>query len=229
MKILCTICARGGSKGVRNKNIKNFLGKPLIYHTISQAKQIKKFTKIVCSSDSINILKIANKNKVDYTLLRPKFLSTDKAEKLKVIRHCLLNAEYFFKVKFDYIVDLDVTAPLRAKRDIYKIINIITKKKDAHNVLSLTPSRKNPYFNMVEIKNKNRLKIVKKTKKKIHSRQEAPLVYEINAGLYAWKRKNLIKSHDLINKNTHYFIVPNSRSIDIDTPEDFKIVKSLYL
>ena len=227
MKILCTICARGGSKGVKNKNLKNLLGKPLIYHTILQAKKIKKFTKIVCSSDSKNILKIAKKNKVDYALLRPQFLSNDKVEKLKAIKHCLINAEKFFNLKFDYIVDLDVTAPLRSNNDINKIINLISKNKKAYNVLSLTPSRKNPYFNMVEIKNNNKLEIVKKISKKIHSRQKAPKVYEINAGMYAWKRNSLIKNFELINKNTHYFIVPNARSVDIDTPEDFKIVKSL--
>jgi CMP-N,N'-diacetyllegionaminic acid synthase len=227
MKILCTICARGGSKGVKNKNLKNLLGKPLIYHTILQAKKIKKFTKIVCSSDSENILKIAKKNKVDYALLRPQFLSNDKVEKLKAIKHCLINAEKFFNLKFDYIVDLDVTAPLRSNNDINKIISLISKNKKAYNVLSLTPSRKNPYFNMVEIKNNNKLEIVKKISKKIHSRQKAPKVYEINAGMYAWKRNSLIKNFELINKNTHYFIVPNARSLDIDTPEDFKIVKSL--
>jgi len=218
MKILCTICARGGSKGVKNKNLKNLLGKPLIYHTILQAKKIKKFTKIVCSSDSENILKIAKKNKVDYALLRPQFLSNDKVEKLKAIKHCLINAEKFFNLKFDYIVDLDVTAPLRSNNDINKIISLISKNKKAYNVLSLTPSRKNPYFNMVEIKNNNKLEIVKKISKKIHSRQKAPKVYEINAGMYAWKRNSLIKNFELINKNTHYYI---------DTPEDFKIVKSL--
>ena len=227
MKILCTICARGGSKGIKNKNLKKFLGKPLIYYTISQAKKIKRFTKIVCSSDSKNILKIAQKNKVDYALLRPKFLSNDKVEKLKAIKHCLINSEKYFNIKFDFVVDLDVTAPLRSINDIYKIINLISKKNNTNNILSLTPSRKNPYFNMVEIKRNNKLEIVKKISKKIHSRQKAPRVYEINAGIYAWKRKSLIKSYNLINKNTQYFIVPNSRSLDIDTPEDFKIVKSL--
>ncbi len=64
MKVLCTICARGGSKGVKNKNLKKFLGKPLIYYTISQAKKINRFTKIVCSSDSKNILDIAKKTKL---------------------------------------------------------------------------------------------------------------------------------------------------------------------
>ena len=227
MKVLCTICARGGSKGVKNKNLKNFLGKPLIYYTISQAKKINRFTKIVCSSDSKNILNIAKKNKVDYALLRPKFLSNDKVEKLKAIKHCLINSEKYFNIKFDFVVDLDVTAPLRSINDINKIINLISKKNNTNNILSLTSSRKNPYFNMVEIKRNNKLEIVKKISKKIHSRQKAPRVYEINAGIYAWKRKSLIKSYNLINKNTQYFIVPNSRSLDIDTPEDFKIVKSL--
>lgn len=228
MKILCTICARGGSKGVKNKNIKNFKGKPLIYHTISQAKKVKKFTKIVCSSDSKTILKIAKKNKVDYVLPRPHFLSNHKVEKLKVIKHCLINSEKYFKIKFDYIVDLDVTAPLRSNNDIKKIINLISKKRNVDNILCLTPSRKNPYFNMVEIKKGNKLEIAKRTSKNIHSRQKAPKVYEINAGLYAWKRKGLLKSSSLISKKTGYFIVPNARSLDIDSELDFKVVRSLF-
>ena len=227
MKILCTICARGGSKGVKNKNIKKFLGKPLISHTISQAKKIKKFSKIVCSSDSKKILDISKTNKVDHLILRPKFLSNDRVSKLKAIRHCLLNSENFFKTKFDFIVDLDVSAPLRANKDIIQIIDRIIKKKNANNIISLSPSKKNPYFNMVEIKN-NKLQLVKKNSEKFYSRQKAPKVFEINAGVYAWRRKGLLENSSLINKNTHYIVVPSSRSIDIDSKIDFKIAKSLF-
>ena len=227
MKILCTICARGGSKGVKNKNIKKFLGKPLICHTISQAKKVKKFSKIVCSSDSKKILDIAKKNKVNYLILRPKFLSNDRVSKVKAIRHCLIKSENFFKTKFDFIVDLDVTAPLRANNDINQIINMIIKKKGADNIISLSPSKKNPYFNMVEIKN-SKPQLVKKVSEKFYSRQKAPKVFEINAGVYAWSRKGLLRNSNLINKKTHYFFVPSSRSIDIDNRIDFKIVKSLF-
>ena len=95
MKILCTICARGGSKEVKNKNIINFFGRPLIFQTINQAKKSNLFYKIVCSSDSKKILKISQKFGVDLTIKRPKKLSSDKIPKTKAIKHSLEVSEKF--------------------------------------------------------------------------------------------------------------------------------------
>ena len=174
----------GAVQKVLKIKISKILRKPLIYHTIFQAKKVKKFTKIVCSSDSKTILKIAKRNKVDYVLPRPGSLSNHKVEKLKVIKHCLINSEKYFKIKFDYIVDLDVTAPLRSNNDIKKIINLISKKRDVDNILCLTPVGKILILTWWKLK-KNKLEIAKTTSKNFHSRQKAPKVYEINAGLYA--------------------------------------------
>ena len=89
MKILCTICARGGSKEVKNKNIINFFGRPLIFQTINQAKKSNLFYKIVCSSDSKKILKISQKFGVDLTIKRPKKLATDLSTSESAILHAL--------------------------------------------------------------------------------------------------------------------------------------------
>jgi len=129
MKILCTICARKGSKEIKNKNIIKFNGKPLITHTINQAKKINIFNKIVCTSDSKKILNIAKKLDLDFLIKRSKKLSSGSAAKIDVIKHALILSEKHFKCKFDYIVDLDVTAPLRSILDIKKSINFIKKKK----------------------------------------------------------------------------------------------------
>ena len=118
MKVLCAICARGGSKGVKNKNIKKLIGIPLIAHTIFQAKKSRIFTKIVVSTDSKKIQNISKKFGAENWFIRPRHLSSDKSEKQLAIRHLLVSAEKYYKIKFDVIIDLDVTSPLRNINDI---------------------------------------------------------------------------------------------------------------
>ena len=96
-KILCTICMRGGSKGVKNKNIKIINGKPLLYYTLNQAVKSKIFDKIVISSDSEKILRLSKKYGADYCIKRPKLLSRDTSAKLPVVRHALRASEKYFK------------------------------------------------------------------------------------------------------------------------------------
>ena len=92
-RVLCIICARAGSKRLKNKNLKKLFGKPLIYHTIAQAKSSKIFNKIVFSTDSIKLRKIAVNYGAEAWFIRPKKLSNDKAAKMPVIRHATLEAE----------------------------------------------------------------------------------------------------------------------------------------
>ena len=224
MKILCCICGRGGSKEVPNKNIKMFLGKPLILYTIDQAKNSKIFDKIVLSSDSEKILKLGKKNKLDLLIKRPKNLSSGQIQKLSAIKHLFKESETFFKTRFDLIVDLDITAPLRTILDIKKSISIIKKKKFPSNLVNITPSRRNPYFNMVKIKNK-KVKLIISKKKKIHARQIAPKVFDIDPAVYVWNRQGLLNCKNVLNRNTYYNIMPNYRSHDIDSLLDFKIVE----
>ena len=117
-KVLCVICARAGSKRLKNKNLKNLFGKPLIYHTIKQAIDSKIFDKIVFSTDSNKLQKLALKFGADAWFIRPILLSNDKAAKMPVIRHAIIEAEKKFNYKFDYVCDLDVTSPLRKINDI---------------------------------------------------------------------------------------------------------------
>lgn len=224
MKILCSICARGNSKGLRNKNLKKLNGKSLLALNIELAKKTKLFDKIVCSSESVKILNVAKKYKVDLLIKRPSNLSRDKTSKLAAIKHLFKSSENYFNYKFDLIVDLDVSAPLKQSSDIKKCINIIKKEKTFRNLVTLSPSRKNPYFNMVEIDNKGKLKLVK-SNKKITARQQAPKVYDVNAGIYVWNRLGIKKNKHIINKNTLFHITSHKTSIDIDTIDDFKLVK----
>jgi len=220
--ILCTICARKGSKGLKGKNYLTLLGKPLIKHTIEQANKSKLFTKIVVSSDSKKIINISKKE-TDYTISRTKKLSNDHSSKVDAIKDALLRAEKHFKLRFDIVVDLDVTSPLRSKSDIKNDLDLFIKKKPG-NLVSGYKARRNPYFNQVMYKN-SYLDVVCNSKKKIVRRQSAPQIYDLNASIYIWNRNSLLSSIKTINKKTILFEMPYSRSIDIDDELDFMMVK----
>lgn len=222
-KKICIICARAGSKRLKNKNFKNLFGKPLIWHTINQAKKSKIFDHIVFSTDSTLLKKLALKYGAESWFLRPNKLANDTAAKMPVIRHAVLEAEKKFKSRFDYIFDLDVTSPLREVSDIRKSFRLFLKsKKDM--LISGNKARKNPYFNMVELDKKN-LKLVKKPKKFYVRHQDTPTVYELNASIYIWKREALFKQKGPFCKKTFFYEMPYRKSIDIDNLSDFKMVE----
>ena len=225
MNILCTICARKGSKGLRNKNFLKLNGKELFWHTYNQAKKIKAISNIVISTDSQSFIKKIKSKKIDIFFERPKFLSGSQIGKVPVIRHAVKKAENYYKKKFDIIMDLDVSSPLRNIKDIKNCLKMF-KNKESTNLITGTKSRKNPYFNMIEI-SKNKVKLSKKHNKNIVRRQHAPIVYEMNASIYLWKRNYLLKNNKLFTKTTLFYEMPYERSVDIDSYIDFKIVKLL--
>ena len=225
MKILCTICGRKGSKGVRNKNLVKIKNKPLIYYSIKQALKSKLFDEIVVSTDGADIQKTALRYGASCWFLRSKKLSNDNAPKIPVIKDTLIRSEKYFNKIFDYVIDLDISSPLRKTEDIkYAFKKFLINEND--NLFSVFLSKKNPYFNMVEKKN-NKILLTKKIKKKITSRQSSPKVYSLNASIYIWKRKSLINNQKLIGHNTGIYEMPEERSIDIDSSLDLKFVKSL--
>ena len=226
MKVLCAICARGGSKGVKNKNIKKLNGIPLIAHTIFQAKKSRIFTKIVVSTDSKKIQNISKKFGAETWFLRPKHLSSDKSEKQLAVRHLLISAEKYYKIKFDVIVDLDATSPLRKINDI-KLYFKKFKDTKSDVLFTICESKKNPYFNMVEIIN-NKIRLVKRKANHVLRRQDAPKVYDLGCDSIQ-KREIVLKKgrKDLFTQKTSYYLMPSERSVDIDTKHDWKLINFL--
>lgn len=222
MNILCTICARKGSKGLRNKNIKFINKKPLILYTIEQAISSKVFKHIVVSTDCKKIQKIAVKNGCQSWFLRSKNLSGDKVSKIDVIKNAFKLSEKKFNIRYDFVVDLDVTSPLRNIKDIKDAVSLFENKK-YDNLISVCNSRKNPYFNILRFFNKKLKPVI--NKKKFIRRQDAPKTFDANASIYIWKRKIILQKKTLFNKNTGIYVMPQSRSIDIDNKDDFDYVK----
>lgn len=195
MKILITICARGGSKGIPGKNIQLINGMPLIAYTIELAKKFQKKynATITLSTDEFEIKKIA----ADFGLItnyeRPSFLATDSAGKIDTIKDVLIYEESHNE-KFDFILDLDVTSPLRTFEDVEEAFKLLINTPNAQNLFSVNPASRNPYFNMVEENNKGFYSLVKMNPDgSVMTRQSAPKVYELNASFY-WYRRSFFES-----------------------------------
>ena len=222
--ILCTICARGGSKGLPNKNLLKIGDKSLIGHTLTQAKAIDAIDCIIVSSDSNEILKEGEIYAADILLQRSAKLASDDAGKIDAIIDCLNHAESNLNKHFDYVIDLDVTSPLRSLIDIENCLEF-TKDQGFKNLITVTNSKKNPYFNQIEITNEGPQLV--KSGHNIKGRQSAPKVYDMNASIYVWSRDFLINEKTLFSRDTIVYDMPEERSLDIDNELDFKIVKHL--
>jgi N-acylneuraminate cytidylyltransferase/CMP-N,N'-diacetyllegionaminic acid synthase len=228
LKKICTICARGGSKGVPNKNIRLLSGKSLIAYSIEQAKDSGIFDYIAVSSDSTEILEIAEQYGADFLITRPEELATDTAAKLPVIRHCVEQVENKLQCQFDIIIDLDATSPLRIPSDIINAYELL-ESKSAVNVITGMPSRRSPYFNLVETNLLGYVSLSKTSSIPLYRRQDAPTCYDMNASIYVWKRNALMNSdnNSVFNETTALYEMPEERSIDIDSQLDWKIVELL--
>lgn len=227
MTILATICARGGSKGVPRKNIRMIAGKPLIAHTIEQARNSGHFSAVGLSSDDPEILQTARDFGIEYVVERPSMLASDIAPKLPAIRHCVEAMEAHLG-RADIVVDLDPTSPLRALSDIDGALQLL-QKTGCPNVITGCRSRRSPYFNLVELTPNGEVELAKQAELPIRRRQDAPITFDMNASIYVWQRDELFASDDVVRKGTRLFEMPDSRSHDIDTELDFQIVELLLM
>ena len=230
MKRLCSVCVRGGSKGVQNKNTRPLLGKPLLIHSLDQARQSGLFDCIVVSSDSNEILQLAEEWGVDHAIERPEELATDFAAKIPVIQHCFQTAETLSGMTFDIAVDLDATSPLRNQDDLKGVVDLLESYDSTTNVITGVPARRSPYFNLVELDESGRVHLSGKrpgAMKTIVRRQDAPPCFDLNASIYAWWRDSLLNDRRLIQTGTSLFVMPEERSVDIDSELDFRWVEFL--
>ncbi len=224
--IIATILARAGSKGFANKNIRLLLGKPMIAHTILQAQKSKAFDHIAVSSDSDEILKIAKEYGVTHLIKRPEELASDSAAKIPAIRHCTLAVEENIKAKFDMVVDLDCSSPLRRVEDIHAAIESF-KNGDGDIQLSASLAHKSPYFNIAEIREDGTPVLSKISERPYVRRQDAPRCYDLNGSIYIWSRQALFEKDQVFGNRTKLFIMEQEHSYDVDTALDFAFVEFL--
>lgn len=228
MKILATIAARGGSKGIRNKNIRQLAGKPLISYTIAQVIKWGKYEKFIVSTDSKEIANIALKYGAEAPFLRPPELATDTSGKMDALRHAFIKSEKHYGIKFDALLDLDATAPIRTIEDIENVVRLFREKKP-DCIFSVVRARKNPYFNMVEMQQDGFVTLCKQLPQEVKRRQDAPSVYEMNASIYIYDRNFLLDEENTMPylKKAMIYEMGELSAVDIDSEIDFRFVEFL--
>lgn len=226
MTRICTICARGGSKGVPGKNIRPVAGKPLIAWTVEQARASGVFDLIAVSSDSAEIRAAAMAAGAGLAVDRPAEMATDTAGKVPAIVHALLAAEAHLGRQADVLVDLDATSPLRDVADITGAVALL-EGTGATNVITGCPARRSPYFNLVERRDDGTAGLSKPLPQAVLRRQDAPACFDMNASIYVWRRGAFVENPKVFYPDTRLFEMPEDRSVDIDSPLDLLIVEHL--
>jgi CMP-N,N'-diacetyllegionaminic acid synthase len=225
-KVLAVIGARGGSRGVKNKNIRLLLGKPLIAWTIEQALESGLFDRVVLTSDSEEIMDISMKHGADVFFKRPAELASDTAPKLPSIRHALVETEKRYEKQYEIVVDIDATSPLRSRDDI-RIAMELFIAQDYDVLVTAMPARRSPYFNLIEMNASGLVELSKKLEKPINRRQDSPQCFDMNSSFDIWKRDILMRSDTVFTGNTGLYVMPEERSIDIDSELDWRVVEML--
>lgn len=224
MRILYLITARAGSKGLPGKNVKLLGNKPLISYSIDFAvRNLKAEDEICISTDDLNVIKIANNLGIYVPFVRPEELASDTATSYDVIMHALDYYEKHDKI-FDCVLLLQPTSPFRNQEDFENLI--LTYNNDLDMVVSVKSSKENPYFTLFE---EDELGLLNKSKKgDFQRRQDCPKVFAYNGSMYLMK-VNALKSKKINEfKKIKKMVMPEERSIDIDTMADW-ILAEFYL
>ena len=223
-KILCLIPARGGSKGIKNKNLVNLKGKPLLYWTLKIAKQINFFDKIVVSTDSKKIQKYAQNNNISAPFLRPKSISKDNTPMKDVILQVL---EYYKDNNYfpTAVVLLQPTSPFRTKSTIIKAYNIFIKKK-LDSLFSVEKIKHTHHPSYVFHDKKELLKSKLKNLNNKKNRQVIKDMYALDGGVIFITKSKIVKKSIIAGK-IDYIEVFQPENLDIDTADDLRLCEMI--
>lgn len=221
MKYLFIIPARGGSKGIPRKNIRDFLGKPLICHAIDQARAFAPDADICLTTDDPEIKDVAENYGLEVPFLRPDYLASDTAGTYEVLLHALDHYEKQGR-KYDAIVLLQPTSPFRNTTHIREAIEKYTPDLDM--VVTVSESPANPYYTLFEEDNDGFLRH-SKGDGKITRRQDAPKAWEYNGAVYVINPESLKKSKLSEFSRIRKSEMDRLHSLDLDTPLDWKIAE----
>jgi CMP-N,N'-diacetyllegionaminic acid synthase len=226
-KVLAIIPARGGSKGLPGKNIKELCGKPLIAWTIEQAKFCSNIDRIVVSTDDEKIAEIAKKYGAEVPFIRPAELANDTSPTIDVIFHAIDWLKEHEDYRFEYILLLQPTSPLRITEDIEGVIQML-KDKNARSIVSVCETDHHPWWSNTLPENGNmkgflRPEILNKR------RQDLPVFYRLNGAIYLADTGYLRGQNSFFGLDTFAYAMPKEHPIDIDSDIDFKLAGLLLM
>ena len=225
-KILGIITARGGSKGIPRKNIKDLAGKPLIAYTIEATKASKYLTRCIVSTDDQEISEISKQYGADIPFMRPAELAQDQSTSIDVVQHALTKIEQEQGEKYDYLMILQPTSPLRTAEDIDACIQKIIDT-DADSVMGVLELIDFSLKKLKKIEDDQILPLVEDEGNQSARRQDLSKIYKRNCAIYLTKT-DLIMQGDIFGKISRPHIMSAESSVDINEPIDFQIAE-LYL
>ena len=225
-RVLATICARGGSKGLRGKNIRTLHGKPLIQYTLECARRSARVDRFVVSTDSAEIVDVVRALGYDVDYRRPAELATDTVAKIDAIRHVTEFVERTERFFPDIVVDLDIGVPLREPSDIDRAVDALWTDPSMDAIVTVYPAERNPYFNMVERGTNGYYELVRTATPPLVRRQDAPAVFSVTPAVFGWRRAHMDVTH-LYEGRWGVVEMPIERSVDIDSEFEFRLVELL--
>lgn len=218
--VLAVIPARGGSKRLPRKNIKELAGKPLIAWTIEEAKKSKYIDKLILSSEDEEIINVAKMWGCEVPFKRPKKFAQDDTPGVEPVLHVLQMLP-----GYDYVVLLQPTSPLRTVEDIDGcLMECIVA--NSNSCISVTEAEKSPFW-MYTLTDEKTLQPIIEQKEDHLRRQENPMVYVLNGAVYIARCDWLMDNKSFRDSKTMAYVMPKKRSIDVDEEIDFKMAESL--
>ncbi len=222
--VIAIIPARGGSKGVTRKNIRNVAGKPLIAWTIATAQQSKYIDRLILSSEDEEIIRIAQAWGCEVPFRRPSNLAEDSTPTILPVVYTLeklgnsIPSSYY-----DYVILLQPTSPLRSTIDIDKCIEKCVDRQSKACV-SVSEVDQNPYW-MYVVDEDSRMRSLMQSAEVIPRRQDLPLVYALNGAIYVARCDWLMQTKSFLTEDTIAYLMPQERSLDIDTELDLALLE----
>ncbi len=229
MRILFTVCGRAGSKGIKNKNFRDFLGKPLLLYTFDVIEAYSKkhsevLADVALNTDSPEMMRIVREKVGPFVILvnRKPELAGDTVAKIPVIADTLNEVERQTGNQYDMVVDCDITSPLRTVQDIENLVEK-KSKEDWDVVFSVVEARRNPYFNMVKLEEDGRAVLVNPSK--YTARQQAPKIYDMNASLYAYNPDFLKSGKGIFEGRCGIIEMMDTGILDLDHEHDYELMQ----
>ena len=223
--IVGAIFARGGSKGLPHKNIRPLAGRPLITHAIEAAAATQLLDRVIVSTEDAEIANIAQEAGAEVPFMRPMVLAQDDSPEWFAWQHAIRTLAELDGRMIDVLVSVPSTSPLRLPADIDACVSRLLESED-DIVITVTPTSRNPYFNMVVLED-GLAHLVVPPLETIVRRQDAPRIFDMTTVAYAARAKFVLEATSMFSGNVGAVIVPQNRSLDIDTAFDLEVAERL--
>lgn len=226
MSAVGMIFARGGSKGIPDKNVVEVAGIPLITRAVDTARAVNGLDRVIVSTDSDRIVELALAAGAEVPFMRPAALARDEAPEWLAWRHALEYLRDEGGGLPDVMVSVPTTSPLRLPSDVEAVLETF-RAGNWDAVVTATPARRSPYFNMIQVDESGRASLPLPPAEGFSRRQDVPALYDVCTVAYAVRPGHVLDNGYLFDGRVGTVLIPAERSLDIDTPFDLLLAELL--